>query len=551
MAKGSDTRSRLERLVEPAVSVLRWEGVILLAALGFGIVSALATRWFLLFILLSAAFLYVGWMRAFGESEASARFRRRARAVGLWVWAVLLALIGLAVFWRFSQWWSASLFGVVYAAIGVWHLLWLHRSASKAIGQFRQVVALSILPIALAWFINSSVYQIWSGAVSSLRLGELDDSTWAERLDRRSDLLASRESVIALTLSGGGYRAAAIHAGILSVLDDAGLPVDLLSTVSGGSIVGAPYAMGMSAAEFRDHLKNGKPGLPNDLINFYSVFSQLFVPGYGSGDTYANHFNRVFFQGRLLEQTGPPLLIVNATRYRDGTRRAFTSEADGHLPLGRLVAASGAFPVAFDPVTIEDELYVDGGVIENLGVGGLQLHLESHADDADVVERIPRIVILSDAGLIPAAPSRWNKPSVVEMAMLAQQTSYFAMHRWIYSFYTDGRYDRAADGPIDQPFEVNAGRLWPGLPAVVRDTIVNVFVLSPSSPAERHIYNGNEALLDAVSELDTLKELSPGEVDAAFWIGARLAEAYIPELCAAARIQCAPVRLYSPPEIPP
>jgi hypothetical protein len=320
---------------------------------------------------------------------------------------------------------------------------------------------------------------------------------------------------------------------MLSVFESAELPVEYLSTVSGGSIVGASYAMGMSAADFRDRLDAGKPGLPNDLTNFYPVFAQLFVPGYGSGDTYAGHFDRVYYSGRVLGETGPPQLIINATRYRDGTRRAFWAENDGTQPLGRLVAASGAFPVAFDPVVIDGERYVDGGVVENLGIGGLQHYL------ADGSRHLPRVLIISDASLIPEAPPNWTKPSLVQMALRAQQTSYFAMHRWIYSFYTDGAYDRAADGELEQPFVTTAGRLWPELPASRQAEPVSIFVLSPSSPAERHRYAGNEAVLDAVSALETLKELDPEEVDAAFWVGARLAAAYLPTICAAAAIDCA------------
>jgi hypothetical protein len=445
---------------------------------------------------------------------------------------------------------GASLFGVVYLAIGAWHIRWLSRREVESAMQFRQAVALSVVPILVAWFLNSTLFQIYADMASGARLRALDDSSWIARREARGDRLAVSETTAAVTLSGGGYRAAAVHAGILWTLDQAGYPVDVLSTVSGGSIVGASYAMGMSAADFRDHLKNAKPGLPNDLMNFYPVFAQLFVPGYGSGDTYANHFDRVFFQRRTLEQTGPPLLIVNTTRYRDGTRRAFRAETDGQLLLGRVVAASGAFPVAFDPVPIEGEFYIDGGVVENLGIAGLQNHLESHATDASLGDLIPQVLIISDAGLIPEAPPAWTKPSVLQMASRAQQTSYFAMHRWIYSFYTDGAYDRAGDGEIEQPFSVSAGRLWPGLPAEFGERAVDVFVLSPSSPVERRRYLGNEAVLDAVSDLDTLKELSPDEVDAAFWVGARLAESYLSELCSAAGISCRPVLLGDAPPVP-
>jgi predicted acylesterase/phospholipase RssA len=529
--------------------LLRWEGAILFGALGFGIVSALATRWFVLFVLLSAAFLFVAWNRALGVSDQSLRFRRRAQETGLWVWAALLMLAGLAIFWRFSFWWTATLFGVIYLGIGGWHLWWLQRRRTESSLLFRQVVALSVLPILFAWIVDSTAYQVYSGTVSRLRLGAYDEGVLATRRNQRRAEIGAADRSVALALSGGGYRAAAVHAGILSVLEEARVPVAYLSTVSGGSIVGASYAMGLSAGDFRDHLEAAKPGLPNDLINFYSVLAQLFVPGLGSGDTYARHFDRVYFRGRRLSETGPPNLIVNATRYRDGTRRAFDAENDGELPLARLVAASGAFPVAFDPVMIEAERYIDGGVVENLGIAGLQQYFARHSDDPDLRERIPSVLILSDASLIPEVPPSWNKPSVVQMALRAQQTSYFSMHRWIYSFYTDGAYDRAGSGPIEQPFEVTAGRLWPSLPVALQSRMVAVFVFSPSSPGERARYAGHEALLDAVSDLDTLRELSPAEVDAAFWVGAMLGAAYLPEVCTAAGIECPAVRAGPAPEL--
>lgn len=513
----------------------------LFAALGLGIVSALATRWFVAFVVLSAVFLLLAWMRAFGNSERSARFRARARGLGLWVWALLLALIGLAIFWRFSLWWTATLFGVIYLAVGIWHLVWLARRGGEAAGLFRQSIALTILPIALAWFVNSTIYQAWAATAAGLGLTGVDETEWAERRSGRAEVLATSDATLAVALSGGGYRAAAVHAGILAVLEQASLPVEYLSTVSGGSIVGAAYAMGMSADEFRDRLVAHKPGLPNDLINFYPVFAQLFVPGYGSGDTYANHFDRVYFGGHRLDETGPPLLIVNATRYRDGTRRAFWPMRDGSLSLGRVVAASGAFPVAFDPVVIGGERYIDGGVVENLGIAGLQQYF------ANGIEALPQVLIISDASLIPEAPPSWTKPSVVQMALRAQQTSYFAMHRWIYSFYTDGEYDRAANGELEQPFVTTAGRLWPELGPALREERVSIFVLSPSSPAEREHYAGFEDVLDAVSGLETLKELDAGEVEAAFWVGARLAADYLPAICAAAAASCTGIDPGEPP----
>jgi hypothetical protein len=538
-----DFGAAVRRLLAPLATVLRWEGMLLIAALGFGLVSTLSTRWFLGFVAIAALFIYLAWMRAFGESDSSRVFRRRARTLGLWVWGALLLLIGFAIFWRFSRWWGAAIFGAAYLAVAAWHLRWLARRDGQPALLFRQTVALSLLPITLAWIVNSTAYQIYTMLGSDAQFSETDELAWGERRESRSAELAASGTSLAVALSGGGYRAAAIHAGILSVLEEAGLPVALLSTVSGGSIVGGAYAMGMSAADFRDHLARAKPGLPNDLINFYPVMAQLFVPGYGSGDTYANHFDRAHFRGRSLGETGPPTLIINATRYREGTRRAFWPENDGALALGRLVAASGAFPVAFDPVVIEGEEFIDGGVVENLGIAGLQQYFAAPRGTGDLARELPEVLIISDAGLIPEAPPGWTKPSVPQMALRAQQVSYFSMHRWIYSFYTDGAFDRGGDGAGAQPFAVPAGRLWPGLPPELADRTVSLFVFSPSSPSERSRYAGNEPLLDAVSRLDTLSELDPDEVAAAFWVGARLAESYLPALCGAARIECRPVAI--------
>jgi predicted acylesterase/phospholipase RssA len=529
--------------------------VILVGALGFGVVSAFATRWFILFVFLSAAFLGLAWVRAFDEGDKGHRFRHRAQALGLWVWGVLLLLVGLAIFWRFTTRWGAVLFAVIYVGVAVWHLRWLRRLDMQIARQFKQIVALSITPVFAAWVVNSTAYLGYARVVAALNLRGHDDVEWRERQEqrqRRIDAWTSAGSArVAVALSGGGYRAAVVHAGVLSSLDEAGVPVHYLSTVSGGSIVGAAYALGWSPQEFCEHLRENRPGLTNDLVNFYPVFKQFLFPRYNSGDTYSAHFDRVYFHGHRLNDTGPPLLILNTTRYHDGVRKAFRAEADGQESLGRVVAASGAFPVAFDPVRIGGESYVDGGVVENLGIAGLQRYFHDHAHDADLADRLPGVLIISDMSLIPDDPVSWKKPSLLRMALRAQHASYFAMHQWIYSFYTDGAYDRTGSSPLQQPYEVQAGRLWPDLPEALKGRTVRVFVLSPTAPAERRHYAGHEDLVEAVSAMPTLQELSRREVDAAFWMGARLAEVYAGEICAAARARdCSPVEIPDAPPVP-
>jgi NTE family protein len=62
-----------------------------------------------------------------------------------------------------------------------------------------------------------------------------------------ADQMAQRPK-IGLVLSGGGARGAA-HIGVLKVLEELLVPVDLIVGTSMGSIVGAAYATGMTVPE--------------------------------------------------------------------------------------------------------------------------------------------------------------------------------------------------------------------------------------------------------------------------------------------------------------
>ena len=53
---------------------------------------------------------------------------------------------------------------------------------------------------------------------------------------------------VGLVLGGGGARGAA-HIGVLKVLEDERIPIDVIAGTSMGAVVGGLYASGMSAAE--------------------------------------------------------------------------------------------------------------------------------------------------------------------------------------------------------------------------------------------------------------------------------------------------------------
>lgn len=60
---------------------------------------------------------------------------------------------------------------------------------------------------------------------------------------------------IGLVLSGGGARGAA-HVGVLKVLEEKRIPIDVIAGTSFGAIVGGMYAAGYSAEELEEILNN-------------------------------------------------------------------------------------------------------------------------------------------------------------------------------------------------------------------------------------------------------------------------------------------------------
>ncbi len=61
----------------------------------------------------------------------------------------------------------------------------------------------------------------------------------------------ARRPVVGLALGGGGARGLA-HIGVLKVLEEAGVPVDLLAGTSMGGLLACLYAAGMTAPEMEE-----------------------------------------------------------------------------------------------------------------------------------------------------------------------------------------------------------------------------------------------------------------------------------------------------------
>ncbi|MDY7226828.1 patatin-like phospholipase family protein [Hyalangium rubrum] len=235
---------------------------------------------------------------------------------------------------------------------------------------------------------------------------------------------------LALSLSGGGYRAAAFHLGTLRFLDRVGLLGDVvgLSTVSGGTITGMAWVVsqldGKSFPEFHEsysaYLK--RTNVISEALECLTTNRDHGSHAWASlirsaADVYARpdlfgdrRFGEVLNAEKLQLQEA----IFNSTEFHTGLDFRFRRSANTmallgnnacglprsvaqHIRLADIVAASSCFPGGFEPLVFPQQFHwpqsfpvekaleelgpgfqqglplMDGGIYDNQGVESLLL----------------------------------------------------------------------------------------------------------------------------------------------------------------------------------
>lgn len=269
---------------------------------------------------------------------------------------------------------------------------------------------------------------------------------------------------IGLALSGGGYRAAGFHLGVLRLLERVGLLGDVvaLSTVSGGTLFGAAWVKSLLDGEpfarfdagfaaflrrtnvVREALEglvarreHGHPSSPSLIRSAAAVYA-------GGGFLGDRRLGEVLDSGTL------PLdeVIFNSTEFHTGVDFRFRRSANPRAVVGNgnfrvprevaarvrladVAAASSCFPSAFEPFTFPQQFVwpadfplprvesalerssakpgawkgglplMDGGIYDNQGVGSLLL---AYRDAAD-----PPLLLVSDTS--PPDPELYTEPA--------------------------------------------------------------------------------------------------------------------------------------------
>ncbi|MGP3779157.1 patatin-like phospholipase family protein [Halanaerobium saccharolyticum] len=160
---------------------------------------------------------------------------------------------------------------------------------------------------------------------------------------------------IGIALSGGGVKGFA-HLGVLQALKEKGIEPDLLAGVSAGAIVGSFIAAGKSPAEVMELINE------NDFFDF----AKLSIPDRGifTLDNMTENLEKSL-GAKTFEELKIPF-YVGAANIEKARMEYFSS---GELV--KIIQASSSIPVLFSPVEINGDLYVDGGLLENLPVNPL------------------------------------------------------------------------------------------------------------------------------------------------------------------------------------
>jgi NTE family protein len=265
---------------------------------------------------------------------------------------------------------------------------------------------------------------------------------------------------VGLALSGGGYRAAAFHLGTmralyhLKVLDK----VDVLSTISGGSITGAAYSLQnqpypVFEQKIADTLRE-KSVIANVLCSWIFIRTALFILVFAAASVYVlftrypwlspvllilmvvllllfqyrifpvsrqieRAYDRFFFDKMKLDQLGrEPLITIGSTNIQ--TSRPFHFSHDGMgdsaltygqppvtfnhagFPVSRAVMASSGVPFAFSPVLIEQKYFDNPSLADKwmpvLVDGGVYDNQGVHKLTEPGSRYQCDIVVVSDAG---------------------------------------------------------------------------------------------------------------------------------------------------------
>lgn len=193
---------------------------------------------------------------------------------------------------------------------------------------------------------------------------------------------------VGLVLSGGGAKGLA-HIGVLKAMEEAGVRVDYIAGTSMGAVIGGLYAAGYTPQQLDALVQNVdfdkvlQDGVPRKAKTFYEKedaeryaltlpfdkFKLDFPKSLSKGQHIYNLLSRTLDHVQDIndfEQLPIPFLCI-ATDVEKGSQIVLDK---GYLP--EAISASSALPSIYSPVVLNDNILIDGGVVNNYPVSELK-----------------------------------------------------------------------------------------------------------------------------------------------------------------------------------
>ena len=161
---------------------------------------------------------------------------------------------------------------------------------------------------------------------------------------------------IGLCLSGGGALGFA-HIGVIQALEDHQIFPDVISGSSMGSIVGSIYAAGYTPAQMLQFIKDGKLYKITNIMNFQPAFWKIGLSDHAPIVTLMNEF----IPNNSFDKLEKKLYVCVSNLTSASWEIISKSEK-----LDMWVAASCCIPGIFNAMKINNMMYVDGGLLNNV-----------------------------------------------------------------------------------------------------------------------------------------------------------------------------------------
>lgn len=241
-------------------------------------------------------------------------------------------------------------------------------------------------PVSTSFSFSKHLKGLVAGVAATVLLQSPIAAKTADEI--RATCQKEHRPCVGLVLSGGGARGFA-HVGVLKVLEDLGIEVDVVTGTSMGSMIGGAWAAGYTADEIEDivlgvdwaEMLASRPSRENRSWRDKEDDEKGLLGG-SIGITASGHLqlptgvvanqelglfleNKTGFADSVKTLTDLPIpYAAVATNLVNGERVVLKDD----VTLQEAMRASMSVPGAFKPAEIHGELLVDGGLTDNLPV---------------------------------------------------------------------------------------------------------------------------------------------------------------------------------------